>query len=84
VCFGFDHAAHVHPDSSRLGQTRATKVFCYYCNETVEKNILDLAVFQGKSLYAAQSSTAKSLNNSEDTGLKQKKVAGMRGDYVAE
>ncbi|KAG9127463.1 Multiple RNA-binding domain-containing protein 1 [Ceratobasidium sp. 392] len=68
----------------RLGQTRATKVFCYYCNETIEKNILDLAAFQGKSLYVAQGPAAKYSNNIEEAGLKPKRVAGMRGDYVAE
>ncbi|KAG8745984.1 Multiple RNA-binding domain-containing protein 1 [Ceratobasidium sp. 414] len=68
----------------RLGQTRATKVFCYYCNETVEKNILDLAVLQEKSLYVAQGRVAKYSSSIEEAGLKPKKVAGMRGDYVTE
>ncbi|KAG9088075.1 Multiple RNA-binding domain-containing protein 1, partial [Ceratobasidium sp. 370] len=68
----------------RLGQTRATKVFCYYCDETIEKNILDLAVLQEKSLYVAQGRIAKYSSSVEEVGLKPKKVAGMRGDYVAE
>ncbi|QRW14958.1 RNA recognition motif protein [Ceratobasidium sp. AG-Ba] len=68
----------------RLGQTRATKVFCYYCDETVEKNILDLAALQGKSLYVAQGSAAKHFSAVPEASLRPKRVAGMRGDYVAD
>ncbi|QRW00441.1 RNA recognition motif protein [Ceratobasidium sp. AG-Ba] len=68
----------------RLGQTRATKVFCYYCDETVEKNILDLAALQGKSLYLAQGSAAKHFSAVPEVSLRPKRVAGMRGDYVAD
>ncbi|KAI0078425.1 hypothetical protein K474DRAFT_1594151 [Panus rudis PR-1116 ss-1] len=35
----------------RMGQTRPTEVYCYYAEETVERNILDLAAKQGLSLY---------------------------------
>ncbi|KAH9964865.1 SNF2 family N-terminal domain-containing protein [Russula dissimulans] len=37
----------------RLGQLRPTEVYCYYAEDTVERNILDLAVRQGLSLYTA-------------------------------
>ncbi|KAH0834113.1 hypothetical protein J3R83DRAFT_11401 [Lanmaoa asiatica] len=40
----------------RLGQTRETEVFCYYAEDTVEKNILDLAARQGLSLYTKDNS----------------------------
>ncbi|KAI0060074.1 hypothetical protein BV25DRAFT_1956450 [Artomyces pyxidatus] len=35
----------------RLGQSKPTEVYCYYAEDTVEKNILDLAARQGLSLY---------------------------------
>ncbi|KAH9001925.1 SNF2 family N-terminal domain-containing protein [Lactarius hatsudake] len=35
----------------RLGQSRPTEVYCYYAEDTVERNILDLAVRRGLSLY---------------------------------
>ncbi|PCH42935.1 hypothetical protein WOLCODRAFT_90057 [Wolfiporia cocos MD-104 SS10] len=35
----------------RMGQKNATEVYCYYAEETVEKNILDLAARRGQSLY---------------------------------
>ena len=39
-----------------MGQTRPTEVFCYYAEETVEKNILDLAARKGLSLYTTEKS----------------------------
>ncbi|KAI0035543.1 SNF2 family N-terminal domain-containing protein [Vararia minispora EC-137] len=41
----------------RMGQSRPTEVFCYYAEETVEKNILDLAARQGLSLYTKEAAT---------------------------
>ncbi|KAI9435845.1 SNF2 family N-terminal domain-containing protein [Lactarius indigo] len=35
----------------RLGQSRPTEVYCYYAEDTVERNILNLAVRRGLSLY---------------------------------
>ncbi|KAF8343895.1 SNF2 family N-terminal domain-containing protein [Cantharellus anzutake] len=35
----------------RLGQNKATSVFCYYAEDTIERNILDLAYRRGQSLY---------------------------------
>ncbi|KZV72312.1 hypothetical protein PENSPDRAFT_576385 [Peniophora sp. CONT] len=40
----------------RMGQTRPTEVYCYYAEETVEKNILDLAARKGLSLYTTEKS----------------------------
>ncbi|KAI0298963.1 SNF2 family N-terminal domain-containing protein [Multifurca ochricompacta] len=37
----------------RLGQSRPTEVYCYYAEDTVERNILDLAVRRGLSLYTS-------------------------------
>lgn len=34
-----------------MGQTRPTEVYCYYAEDTVERNILDLAARKGLSLY---------------------------------
>ena len=39
-----------------MGQTRPTEVYCYYAEETVEKNILDLAARKGLSLYTTEKS----------------------------
>ncbi|EPQ55612.1 hypothetical protein GLOTRDRAFT_75757 [Gloeophyllum trabeum ATCC 11539] len=38
----------------RMGQTRPTEVYCYYAEDTVERNILDLAARQGLSLYTEE------------------------------
>ncbi|KAF9039897.1 SNF2 family N-terminal domain-containing protein [Panaeolus papilionaceus] len=35
----------------RLGQTKPTEVYCYYAEDTIERNILDLAARKGLSLY---------------------------------
>ncbi|KAF8630101.1 hypothetical protein AX17_005497 [Amanita inopinata Kibby_2008] len=40
----------------RMGQTRSTEVYCYYAEDTVERNILDLAARQGLSLYTQENS----------------------------
>jgi len=54
VNHGFEVQAIARID--RMGQTRATEVFCYYAQDTVEKNILDLAARQGLSLYTKDNS----------------------------
>ncbi|KAK7680847.1 hypothetical protein QCA50_016157 [Cerrena zonata] len=41
----------------RMGQTRPTEVYCYYAEDTVERNILDLAAKQGLSLYTKDNSS---------------------------
>ncbi|KAI0334196.1 hypothetical protein GY45DRAFT_1318648 [Cubamyces sp. BRFM 1775] len=38
----------------RMGQTKPTEVYCYYAEDTVERNILDLAAKQGLSLYTRE------------------------------
>jgi E3 ubiquitin-protein ligase SHPRH len=40
----------------RMGQTQSTEVFCYYAEDTIERNILDLAARQGLSLYTRENS----------------------------
>ncbi|KZT00238.1 uncharacterized protein LAESUDRAFT_816623 [Laetiporus sulphureus 93-53] len=40
----------------RMGQTRPTEVYCYYAEDTMEKNILDLAARRGQSLYTKDNS----------------------------
>ncbi|KAI0920308.1 hypothetical protein AcV5_010081 [Taiwanofungus camphoratus] len=40
----------------RMGQTKPTEVYCYYAEETVERNILDLAARRGQSLYTKDNS----------------------------
>ncbi|PIL26140.1 hypothetical protein GSI_11895 [Ganoderma sinense ZZ0214-1] len=71
----------------RMGQTRPTEVFCYYAEDSVERNILDLAAKQGLSLYT-RDNAAGTLNVTPfatDSDKKQvdapsKKV--QKGDFV--
>lgn len=70
-----------------MGQTRPTEVYCYYAEDSVERNILDLAAKQGLSLYT-RDNAAGSLNVTPfatDSDKKQvdapsKKV--QKGDFV--
>ncbi|KAJ6504820.1 SNF2 family N-terminal domain-containing protein [Mycena vitilis] len=70
----------------RMGQTRSTEVFCYYAEDTVEKNILDLAARQGTSLYTKSNSVGSMLNVSSLAG--EKKVVdspakkNQKGDFI--
>jgi len=59
VHHGFEVQAIARID--RMGQRKPTEVYCYYAEETVEKNILDLAARQGLSLYT-QDNSAGTLN----------------------
>ncbi|TBU46840.1 SNF2 family N-terminal domain-containing protein [Dichomitus squalens] len=71
----------------RMGQTRPTEVYCYYAEDSVERNILDLAAKQGLSLYT-RDNAAGTLNVTSfaaDSDKKQvdapsKKV--QKGDFV--
>ncbi|KAI0632763.1 SNF2 family N-terminal domain-containing protein [Trametes polyzona] len=71
----------------RMGQTKPTEVYCYYAEDTVERNILDLAAKQGLSLYT-RDNAAGTLNVTPfaaDTDKKKvdapaKKV--QKGDFV--
>ncbi|KAF9221774.1 hypothetical protein BS17DRAFT_757183 [Gyrodon lividus] len=71
----------------RMGQTRATEVFCYYAEDTVEKNILDLAARQGLSLYTKDNSAGSVNVTSFATDSEKKLVdsptkAGKKGQPV--
>ncbi|KAH7925001.1 hypothetical protein BV22DRAFT_1034512 [Leucogyrophana mollusca] len=86
VNHGFEVQAIARID--RMGQTRPTEVFCYYAEDTVERNILDLAARQGLSLYTKDNS-AGSLNVTPfamdsqkvvDSPGKQRKV--QKGDFI--
>ncbi|KAI0742548.1 SNF2 family N-terminal domain-containing protein [Daedaleopsis nitida] len=71
----------------RMGQTRPTEVYCYYAEDSVERNILDLAAKQGLSLYTRENASGH-LNVTPfaaDSDMKQvdaptKKV--QKGDFV--
>ncbi|KAF4586100.1 hypothetical protein EYR38_010373 [Pleurotus pulmonarius] len=73
----------------RMGQTRSTEVFCYYAEDTVERNILDLAARQGLSLYtkdnaAGTLNTAKfgaTPQNATPAEAKAKKET-IKGDFI--
>jgi E3 ubiquitin-protein ligase SHPRH len=64
-------------------------VYCYYAEDTVERNILDLAARQGVSLYTKENA-AGTLNVSNfelddsqkviDSPAKKKKV--QKGDFI--
>lgn len=67
----------------RLGG-QDTEVYCYYAEDTVEKNILDLAHRRGNSLYSAQPAdfdTDVVGERSEDKKNVQAKAS--KGDFVA-
>lgn len=87
VNHGFEVQAIARID--RMGQTKPTEVFCYYAEDTVEKNILDLAARQGLSLYTKDNS-AGTLNLTPfamDAGKKTvessgKKKQAQKGDFI--
>ncbi|KAF5378608.1 hypothetical protein D9615_007143 [Tricholomella constricta] len=93
VHHGFEIQAIARID--RMGQTRPTEVYCYYAEDTVERNILDLAARQGLSLYTTENS-AGTLNVSSfspeeaDTSRAvvdvprktQKKKGAQKGDFI--
>jgi len=65
----------------RLGQDKETSVFCYYVENTIEKNILDHAYQHGRSLYVEG---VMSLNG--DITSKEHKLGSIvldKGDSVA-
>ncbi|KAJ7132049.1 SNF2 family N-terminal domain-containing protein [Mycena epipterygia] len=84
VHHGFEIQAIARID--RMGQTRPTEVFCYYAEDTVERNILDLAARQGTSIYTKSNSVGSILNVSSLDGEKKvvdspaKKV--QKGDFI--
>ncbi|KAJ7460553.1 SNF2 family N-terminal domain-containing protein [Mycena latifolia] len=86
VHHGFEIQAIARID--RMGQTRPTEVFCYYAEDTVEKNILDLAARQGTSLYTKNNSVGSILNVSSLAGDGEKKVVDspakkvQKGDFI--
>jgi E3 ubiquitin-protein ligase SHPRH len=74
----------------RMGQTRPTEVFCYYAEDTLERNILDLAARQGLSLYTKEtcSGTVSVETFADSAGVipaepapKARKIQ-QKGDYV--
>ncbi|KAL0068237.1 hypothetical protein AAF712_004622 [Marasmius tenuissimus] len=88
VHHGFEVQAIARID--RMGQTRPTEVYCYYAEETVERNILDLAARQGLSLYtkdnAKGSLNSTFGNNTEKEVIEApKKNAGknQKGDFIS-
>lgn len=77
----------------RMGQTRSTEVYCYYAEETVERNILDLAARQDLSLYTRDRSegtldlTSFTNLNAEKPkvdapGKKKVKDKAQKGDFI--
>ncbi|KAA1466872.1 hypothetical protein DENSPDRAFT_831779 [Dentipellis sp. KUC8613] len=72
----------------RMGQSRPTEVYCYYAEDTVEKNILDLAARQGHSLYTRENAQGTlnvtplapdSERNVVDAPAKKKQ---QKGDFI--
>ncbi|KAJ7180438.1 SNF2 family N-terminal domain-containing protein [Mycena filopes] len=86
VHHGFEIQAIARID--RMGQKRPTEVFCYYAEDTVEKNILDLAARQGTSLYTKENSVGSILNVLSLAGDGEKRVVDgpvkkMQGDFIS-
>ncbi|KAI0668956.1 SNF2 family N-terminal domain-containing protein [Trametes maxima] len=71
----------------RMGQTKPTEVYCYYAEDTVERNILDLAAKQGLSLYTREKA-AGTLNATPFTVNADRKQVDapakkmQKGDFV--
>ncbi|KAJ7453930.1 hypothetical protein B0H11DRAFT_2176342 [Mycena galericulata] len=86
VHHGFEIQAIARID--RMGQTKATEVFCYYAEDTVEKNILDLAARQGTSLYTKNNSVGSILNVTSLVGDGKKVIDSpaakkvQKGDFI--
>ncbi|KAJ3792161.1 hypothetical protein GGU11DRAFT_819104 [Lentinula aff. detonsa] len=87
VHHGFEIQAIARID--RMGQTRPTEVYCYYAEDTVERNILDLAARQGLSPYTKVNS-AGTLNvspfaNEKPTieSLAKKNSKAVKGDFIS-
>jgi len=72
----------------RLGQTRPTEVYCYYAEDTIERNILDLAARKGLSLYTKENSSGSlnvsSFSRDNETAIEdpEKRKALQRGDFI--
>ncbi|KLO16506.1 hypothetical protein SCHPADRAFT_823117 [Schizopora paradoxa] len=71
----------------RMGQTRPTEVYCYYAENTVEKNILDLAAKKGLSLYTKDRAIGTLRVTSFDLDQEQKVDAPatkgkQKGDFI--
>jgi len=72
----------------RLGQTRPTEVYCYYAEDTIERNILDLAARKGLSLYTKENSSGSlnvsSFSKDNETAIDdpEKRKALQRGDFI--
>ncbi|KAJ3979079.1 P-loop containing nucleoside triphosphate hydrolase protein [Lentinula detonsa] len=87
VHHGFEIQAIARID--RMGQTRPTEVYCYYAEDTVERNILDLAARQGLSLYTKVNSAGtlnvSSFANEKPTieSLAKKNSKAVKGDFIS-
>ena len=61
-------------------------MFCYYAEDTVERNILDLAARRGQSLYtkdhAAGTLTAGPITAPVKSGIDAPKKRAQKGDFV--
>ncbi|KAJ3518518.1 hypothetical protein NM688_g9427 [Phlebia brevispora] len=84
VHHGFEIQAIARID--RMGQTRPTEVFCYYAEDTVERNILDLAARQGLSLYTKENSagtlTAAAVAAPGKKAVDAPSKKAQKGDFV--
>ncbi|KAI6106659.1 SNF2 family N-terminal domain-containing protein [Pisolithus croceorrhizus] len=93
VNHGFEVQAIARID--RMGQKQTTEVFCYYAEDTVEKNILDLAARQGLSLYTkdqsagsinvsrfATDASKKQIEAPQRPGTGKKGQGAQKGDFI--
>jgi E3 ubiquitin-protein ligase SHPRH len=72
----------------RMGQKHPTEVFCYYAEDTIERNILDLAVRRGLSLYTKENAvgtlTVSQFGDTENPSSpsKRKEKKQQKGDFI--
>jgi len=87
VNHGFEVQAIARID--RMGQTKPTEVFCYYAEDTVERNILDLAARQDLSLYTEENShgtlnvTPFAADGNEKKVDNPGKKKAQKGDFIS-
>ncbi|KAK7030788.1 SNF2 family helicase [Favolaschia claudopus] len=86
VHHGFEIQAIARID--RMGQKKSTEVYCYYAEDTIEKNILDLAARQGTSIYTKSNSVGSIIDATSLAGDGEKRIVDspakkmQKGDFI--
>ena len=68
----------------RIGQTRATNVYCYMVNDTVEQRIVALATSRAQCLYVARDADANAADAMDSAALQAQHLEHVDGDVSRE